>query len=127
MLNLFTNRWEDQRGKIWELPDLEQTHLMNIQKLLKDVISGVRKKPENCDQNIYELKASLIRIEAEITRRQSKATTTRTIDVHTYTSVSVRIHSGAKVSDIIQSLQHLSKTAEFELVNNAGDLIFSDN
>jgi hypothetical protein len=75
MMDLRTKKWEDQRGRVWNLPDLVQPHLENIQKLLKDVIDGKREPPEGCHQSIYELKMSLYWITAEVNRRKDAALT----------------------------------------------------
>jgi hypothetical protein len=70
MLNLRTREWEDQRGEVWQLKDLVQPHLENIQRLLRDVIDGRRERPNGCYQSIYELRASLVIINKEVERRK---------------------------------------------------------
>lgn len=69
MMNLYDNTWEDQKGTIWPLKRLVQQHLINIEAMLKDIISGRRGAPAGCEQSIWELKASLRLIQAEIDRR----------------------------------------------------------
>jgi hypothetical protein len=98
MLNLRTKRWEDQRGTIWRLEDLEQNHLENIQKLLKNVINGNREAPEGCYQSVHELKASLNFINAEVDRREEAKfnVALETQQDDTPTQMTIAVPPGAK-------------------------------
>jgi len=109
---LYTNKWEDQRGRVWELYELSQPHLENIQKLLKDVLDGRRETPENCDQSKLELRASLLRINSEVARR--KLSTSTIEKAVTYT---VSINPGVSVQQIIETLQQLPPASRYALTS----------
>jgi hypothetical protein len=128
MLNLFTKRWEDQKGVVWNLPDLGWPHLVNIQKMLQNVISGDRELPPGSYQTKLELKASLRIINEEITRRKrlglDSYQATPTVGVSSKTASTLIIPVGTSVAAIISALEKISSDAKFAGMVNTNNFVF---
>jgi hypothetical protein len=108
MLNIETNVWTDQKGVACKVRDLQQQHLENISKMLRDILAEKRPQPYGSNQTRWTMLVSLGKINTELKRRANFAEAAEVTGASGIkVTRTITLHVGDSVADLIKALKSL--------------------